>query len=60
MDWNDLEPKKRDPRPKNLEEMSISALGEYIQELEAEIMRAKAMIDAKNLARAGADSVFKV
>lgn len=60
MDWNDLEPKKKDREPKNLEEMSISALSAYIQELEAEIMRAKAMIKAKNLARDGADSVFKM
>lgn len=59
MDWNDLEPQKQKPKPKNLEEMSISALGEYIEELETEIARAEKMIEAKEIARDGADSVFK-
>ncbi len=59
MDWGDLEPQKQKPKPKNLEEMSISALNEYIEELNSEILRVKAMIEAKELARDGADSVFK-
>ena len=32
---DDLEPQKQKPAPKKLEEMSIEALGEYIDELEA-------------------------
>ena len=59
MDWNELEPKKKTEKPKNLEEMSISALGEYIEELKAEIARAAAMIKEKEVARDGANSVFK-
>jgi len=59
MEWNDLEPQKEKPKPKNLEEMSIEALGEYIDELKAEIARAESMIGSKEVARDGADSVFK-
>ena len=59
MDWNDLEPQKKKPKPKNLEEMSISALDEYIDELKTEIVRAEDMIKTKKVARNGADSVFK-
>lgn len=59
MEWNDLEPQKEKPKPKNLDEMSIAALGEYIEELQAEIARAEAMIRSKEAARDGADAVFK-
>ena len=59
MEWNDLEPQKEKPKPKNLVEMSIAALGEYIDELQAEIARAEAMIKSKETARDGAESVFK-
>ena len=59
MEWNDLEPQKEKPKPKNLAEMSIAALGEYIDELQAEIARAEAMIKSKETARDGAESVFK-
>ena len=59
MEWNDLEPQKEESKPKNLLEMSITALGEYIDELQAEIARAEAMIKSKEAARDGAQSVFK-
>jgi len=59
MEWNDLEPQKEESKPKNLLEMSITALGEYIDELQAEIARAEAMIKSKETARDGAESVFK-
>ena len=59
MEWNDLEPQKEESKPKNLLEMSIAALGEYIDELQAEIARAEAMIKSKETARDGAESVFK-
>ena len=49
MEWNDLEPQKEKPKPKNLAEMSIAALGEYIDELQAEIARAEAMIKSKRV-----------
>ena len=59
MEWNDLEPQKAKPKPRNLEEMSIAALGEYIDELQAEISRAEAIIKSKEAARDGAELVFK-
>ena len=59
MEWNDLEPQKEKPKPKNLVEMSIAALGEYIDELQAEIARAEAIIKSKEAARDCAESVFK-
>ena len=60
MDLDDLEPQKQKPEPKNLDVMSIEALGEYIAEMEAEIARVRQAIAAKKEARAGADSVFKI
>lgn len=59
MDSDDLEPAKKKAAQKNLEEMSIEALGEYIEELEAEISRVRAAIALKVEAKSGADSFFK-
>ncbi len=59
MDIEDLEPKNKKPEPKNLEVMSIEALGEYIEELEAEIARVRIEIASKEKAREGAEAVFK-
>ena len=59
MDTDDLEPIVLEATPKNLEIMSIEALGEYIAELEAEIERARAEIKLKESAREGAESVFR-
>lgn len=59
MDIDDLEPKSKKPEIKNLEVMSIEALGEYIEELELEIERVTAEIELKKAAREGAESVFK-
>ncbi|MEM7121627.1 MAG: DUF1192 domain-containing protein [Pseudomonadota bacterium] len=59
MDTDDLEPLRPKPTVKELEGMSIEALGDYVAELEAEIKRAEAMIASKQSARASADSVFK-
>ena len=44
MDSDDQEPGKTAPKLKNLEEMSIEAIGEYIAELKAEIARASKAI----------------
>lgn len=54
-----LAPKSPGLVPRDLEAMSIAALGEYIAELEAEIARAKAMIDKKERARSAAAGVFR-
>jgi len=59
MDTDDLEPVKKKAAQKDLEVMSIEALGEYIAELEAEIARVQAAISLKIVAKSGADSVFK-
>lgn len=59
MDAEDLEPRAQKPALKNLDEMSIDALGDYIIDLKAEITRVEAAIAAKKAARAGADAFFK-
>ena len=59
MDTDDLEPRTAKPAPKNLDVMSIEALGDYVAELEAEIARVRTVIAAKREARSGADAVFK-
>jgi uncharacterized small protein (DUF1192 family) len=59
MDTDDLEPKKKQFEQKNLEVMSIEALGEYIEELETEIARVSASISLKNEAKKDGESAFK-
>ncbi|MBT3361149.1 MAG: DUF1192 domain-containing protein [Rhodospirillales bacterium] len=58
MDTDDLEPLREELKPKNLEEMSIEALGEYIAELETEILRVRQSIAEKESAHDHADSFF--
>ena len=59
MDTDDLEPKNKQAPKKDLDVMSIEALGEYIEELETEIERVRSAIKLKEAARQGAGSVFK-
>lgn len=59
MDIDDLEPRRKPPTLKNLDEMSIAALEGYIAELEAEIARARSAIAAKQVSRQGAEGFFK-
>ncbi len=59
MDTDDLLPTGKQQTKKNLEELSIEALGEYIDELEAEIGRVREAIKVKEAARIGAESFFK-
>ncbi len=61
MDSDDLEPQNQEkkPTPKNLEEMSIEALEEYIAELETEIARVGEAVASKQDARDGAEQFFK-
>ena len=60
MDTDDLEPlKPKSLEPAQLDGMSIEALTDYISEREAEIDRARAMIEKKQAARLSAASVFK-
>ena len=43
----------------NLKIMSLDALRDYISDLEAEISRARSEIAAKEIARQGAEEVFR-
>ncbi len=59
MDIEEEEKPKKKQKVKNLDEMSIEALGEYVAELEAEIARTREKIGEKEGARNSAESVFK-
>lgn len=59
MDTDELEPVKKKRVLKDLDALSIEALGEYIEELETEITRARDKIAFKEMAREGAESFFK-
>jgi len=59
MDTDDLESQQQKPALKNLEEVSIEALAEYIAELEAEIARTREAIKGKKGAQSDADQFFK-
>lgn len=52
-------PKPKGIQPLELDELSIEALGEYIEELEAEIARVREKIAGKQDARGAAESFFK-
>ncbi|MAH84658.1 MAG: hypothetical protein CBB68_10035 [Rhodospirillaceae bacterium TMED8] len=59
MDLGDLQSSQKKSKLKNLEEMSIEALDEYIIQLELEIRRVREAIVSKDMARSGAESFFK-
>lgn len=59
MELEDLDPRTKKPKPRNLDVMSIEALEEYIAEMQAEIERVRGAIAKKEKAREGADAVFK-
>lgn len=59
MNLDDLEPRDRKPAPKNLTVMSVAELNDYIAELEGEIARARAAIEAKQSHKNAADALFK-
>jgi len=59
MDTDDLEPLKENRQAKDLDELSIEAIEDYIKDLQAEIKRAQSAIESKKAARAGADAFFK-
>ena len=60
MDSNDLEPRRPDAGPRNLETMSIEALTDYVGELRAEVECVETVIREKEAARDSAASVFKI
>ena len=59
MDFEDLEPRKQPPKPKDLSGWSVDELNAYIANLQAEIERARAVIAGKQSHRAGAEAFFK-
>jgi len=59
MEWDDLEPKKKKPAPKDLHVMGVEELQDYIAELEAEIARAREAIAEKQKHRSGVEGLFK-
>lgn len=56
---DDEPPKPKGLVPKDLDEMSIEALEDYVAELQTEIERVKTKVAAKQEARGAADSFFK-
>lgn len=59
MDIEDLEPRQKQPKPKDLDAMGVDDLAAYLAELEAEADRVKAKIASKKTYLAGADTLFK-
>ncbi|MGQ9369665.1 DUF1192 domain-containing protein [Azospirillum sp. ST 5-10] len=59
MNPDDLEPRKQKPAPKDLTVLSVAELNDYIAELEGEIARARAAIDAKQSHKNAAEALFK-
>ncbi len=59
MDLEDLEPRNKKPKPKDLDALGVDELETYIEELEAEIARVKEKLAAKRAYLSGAGSLFK-
>jgi uncharacterized small protein (DUF1192 family) len=59
MDMDELEPVKKKRVLKDLDILSIEALGEYIEALKIEISRAQDKINFKQKAKEGAEMFFK-
>lgn len=59
MDIEDLEPKNKLIKPKDLSGWNIEDLEDYIERMRAEIERARAMIEAKRNISSAADALFK-
>jgi uncharacterized small protein (DUF1192 family) len=59
VEFEDLEPKNKLAKPKDLSSWGIAELEAYIERLQGEIARAQAAIDAKGKHRSAADAFFK-
>lgn len=57
--FEDLEPRKAKPAPKDLTVLGVAELEAYIATLEAEITRARAAIAAKQAQKSAAEAFFK-
>jgi uncharacterized small protein (DUF1192 family) len=56
---DDADPRKKAPKLRNLEPMSVDELAAYVEELKAEIVRAEADIAKKKAYSEAATSFFK-
>jgi len=59
MDPEDLEPRKRQTKPKDLDALGVEELEAYLAELETEAARVRDKIAHKKNYRAGLDGLFK-
>jgi uncharacterized small protein (DUF1192 family) len=59
MDEEELEPRRKAPKLRDLGPMAIAELEAYIASLELEISRARDEIAAKHKQRSGAEGLFK-
>jgi len=59
MDEDDLEPRQKAPKLRDLVPLAIAELEAYIVALETEISRVRTEIAAKRKQRGGAESLFK-
>jgi uncharacterized small protein (DUF1192 family) len=59
MEDEDLDPRRKTPKKKDLTPLSIEDLEAYIAEMEGEILRVREAITAKRKQRGGAESLFK-
>ena len=59
VDLDELEPGKRPKKPRDLSTWNIEDLEDYIQAMEAEIIRAREMIDRKKGVANAANALFK-
>ena len=59
MDFEDLEPKKSLPKPKDLTSWNIEDLEQYIANMKLEIARVETMIDDKKRVSEDASRLFK-
>ena len=59
VDLEELEPGKRPKKPRDLSTWNIEDLEDYIQAMEAEIIRAREMIDRKKGVANAANALFK-
>jgi len=59
MDIEDLEPRKKQPKLKDLDALGVEELEAYLAELQAEAERVRVKIESKKTYLAGADGLFK-
>jgi uncharacterized small protein (DUF1192 family) len=59
MDLEDLEPLSKKPKPKDLDNLGVEELEDYLAELEAEMTRVRDKLVAKRAYLSGAETLFK-